>query len=126
MLIGLFCKVFASCFERAVKQGHFSAQNTKNWDWPLEHKDVWTPLCVCVCVCVCVCLTEVDAQTVDELKQLKGYSREKKRQYKELKEVMKKHNKKTNDLINEHASKQKHLLSEFLRRRSTLQKRSVG
>ncbi|XP_039540264.1 1-phosphatidylinositol 4,5-bisphosphate phosphodiesterase beta-1 isoform X2 [Pimephales promelas] len=71
-------------------------------------------------------LTEVDAQTVDELKQLKGYSREKKRQYKELKEVMKKHNKKTNDLINEHASKQKHLLSEFLRRRSTLQKRSVS
>ncbi|KAK7134132.1 hypothetical protein R3I94_015855 [Phoxinus phoxinus] len=71
-------------------------------------------------------LTEVDAQTVDELKQLKGYSREQKRQYKELKELMKKHNKKTNDLINEHVSKQKHLLSEFLRRRSALQKRSVS
>lgn len=71
-------------------------------------------------------LTEVDAQTVDELKQLKGYSREQKRQYKELKELMKKHNKKTNDLINEHASKQKNLLSEFLRRRSALKKRSVS
>ncbi|XP_077101758.1 1-phosphatidylinositol 4,5-bisphosphate phosphodiesterase beta-1 isoform X2 [Siphateles boraxobius] len=69
-------------------------------------------------------LTEVDAQTVDELKQLKGYSREQKRQYKELKELIKKHNKKTNELVNEHASKQKHLLSEFLRRRSALQKRS--
>ncbi|XP_067240703.1 1-phosphatidylinositol 4,5-bisphosphate phosphodiesterase beta-1 [Chanodichthys erythropterus] len=70
-------------------------------------------------------LTEVEAQTVDELKQLKGYSREQKRQYKELKDLMKKHNKKTNDLINEHAAKQKQLHSEFLRRRSALQKRSV-
>ncbi|ROL50501.1 1-phosphatidylinositol 4,5-bisphosphate phosphodiesterase beta-1 [Anabarilius grahami] len=70
-------------------------------------------------------ISEVEAQTVDELKQLKGYSREQKRQYKELKDLMKKHNKKTNDLINEHAAKQKQLHSEFLRRRSALQKRSV-
>uniref|UniRef100_A0A672RR58 1-phosphatidylinositol 4,5-bisphosphate phosphodiesterase n=1 Tax=Sinocyclocheilus grahami TaxID=75366 RepID=A0A672RR58_SINGR len=61
------------------------------------------------CVCVCACVTEVDAQTVDELKQMKGYLREQKRQYKELKELMRKHNKKTNELINEHASRQKQL-----------------
>uniref|UniRef100_A0A8C1I2N9 Phosphoinositide phospholipase C n=1 Tax=Cyprinus carpio carpio TaxID=630221 RepID=A0A8C1I2N9_CYPCA len=82
-------------------------------------------LSVCVCVCVCVSgsvkpavksedvvqsvLTEVDAQTVDELKQMKAYLREQKRQYKELKELMRKHNKKTNELINEHASRQKQL-----------------
>uniref|UniRef100_A0A8C1PSJ2 Phosphoinositide phospholipase C n=1 Tax=Cyprinus carpio TaxID=7962 RepID=A0A8C1PSJ2_CYPCA len=65
-------------------------------------------------------LTEVDAQTVDELKQLKAYLREQKRQYKELKELMRKHNKKTSELINEHASKQKQLRSDFLRRRSAL------
>ncbi|KAI2652385.1 1-phosphatidylinositol 4,5-bisphosphate phosphodiesterase beta-1 [Labeo rohita] len=69
---------------------------------------------------------EVDAQTVDELKQLKAYLREQKRQYKELKELVRKHNKKTNDLINEHAAKQKQLHSDFLRRRSALQKRSVS
>ncbi|RXN34957.1 1-phosphatidylinositol 4,5-bisphosphate phosphodiesterase beta-1 isoform X1 [Labeo rohita] len=77
-------------------------------------------------VCVCVCVSEVDAQTVDELKQLKAYLREQKRQYKELKELVRKHNKKTNDLINEHAAKQKQLHSDFLRRRSALQKRSVS
>uniref|UniRef100_A0A8C1PVZ8 Phosphoinositide phospholipase C n=1 Tax=Cyprinus carpio TaxID=7962 RepID=A0A8C1PVZ8_CYPCA len=71
-------------------------------------------------------LTEVDAQTVDELKQLKAYLREQKRQYKELKELMRKHNKKTSELINEHASKQKQLRSDFLRRRSALQKRCVS
>ncbi|XP_067274524.1 1-phosphatidylinositol 4,5-bisphosphate phosphodiesterase beta-1 isoform X2 [Pseudorasbora parva] len=69
-------------------------------------------------------LTEVDTQTVDELKQLKSYSREQRRQYKELKELMKKHNKKTSELISEHASTQKQQQSEFLRRRSALQKRS--
>uniref|UniRef100_A0A8C1U3A0 1-phosphatidylinositol 4,5-bisphosphate phosphodiesterase n=1 Tax=Cyprinus carpio TaxID=7962 RepID=A0A8C1U3A0_CYPCA len=71
-------------------------------------------------------LTEGDAQTVDELKQLKAYLREQKRQYKELKELMRKHNKKTSELINEHASKQKQLRSDFLRRRSALQKRCVS
>uniref|UniRef100_A0A8C1M7U8 phosphoinositide phospholipase C n=1 Tax=Cyprinus carpio TaxID=7962 RepID=A0A8C1M7U8_CYPCA len=87
-------------------------------------------LSVCVCVCVCVSgsvkpavksedvvqsvLTEVDAQTVDELKQMKGYLREQKRQYKELKELMRKHNKKTNELINEHASRQKQLRRSVL------------
>uniref|UniRef100_A0A672QRN2 Phosphoinositide phospholipase C n=1 Tax=Sinocyclocheilus grahami TaxID=75366 RepID=A0A672QRN2_SINGR len=54
-------------------------------------------------------LTEVDAQSVDELKQMKGYLREQKKQYKELKELMRKHNKKMNELINEHASRQKQL-----------------
>uniref|UniRef100_A0A9J7ZTH4 1-phosphatidylinositol 4,5-bisphosphate phosphodiesterase n=1 Tax=Cyprinus carpio carpio TaxID=630221 RepID=A0A9J7ZTH4_CYPCA len=91
-------------------------------------------LCVCVCVCVSgsvkpavksedvvqSVLTEVDAQTVDELKQLKAYLREQKRQYKELKELMRKHNKKTSELINEHASKQKQQRSDFVRRRSAL------
>lgn len=71
-------------------------------------------------------LTEVEAQTVDELKQMKGYLREQKRQYKELKELTRKHNKKTNELINEHASRQKQQHGEFLRRRSALQKRSVS
>lgn len=71
-------------------------------------------------------LTEVEAQTVDELKQMKGYLREQKRQYKELKELTRKHNKKTNELINEHASRQKQQHGEFLRHRSALQKRSVS
>uniref|UniRef100_A0A8C1M9J1 Phosphoinositide phospholipase C n=1 Tax=Cyprinus carpio TaxID=7962 RepID=A0A8C1M9J1_CYPCA len=57
--------------------------------------------------CYCTQTGPVDAQTVDELKQMKGYLREQKRQYKELKELMRKHNKKTNELINEHASRQK-------------------
>ncbi|XP_043074621.1 1-phosphatidylinositol 4,5-bisphosphate phosphodiesterase beta-1-like isoform X2 [Puntigrus tetrazona] len=71
-------------------------------------------------------LTEVDAQSVDELKQMKGFLREQKKQYKELKELMRKHNKKAAELINEHTSRQKQQHSEFVRRRSALQKRSVS
>uniref|UniRef100_A0A671MJY0 1-phosphatidylinositol 4,5-bisphosphate phosphodiesterase n=1 Tax=Sinocyclocheilus anshuiensis TaxID=1608454 RepID=A0A671MJY0_9TELE len=64
--------------------------------------------------------SESERHHLYELKQMKGYLREQKKQYKELKELMRKHNKKTNELINEHASRQKQL------RRSALQKRCVS
>ncbi|XP_056336632.1 1-phosphatidylinositol 4,5-bisphosphate phosphodiesterase beta-1 [Danio aesculapii] len=67
-------------------------------------------------------LTEVDAQSVEELKQKKAFTREQKKQYKELKDLMKKHNKQTSELISEHAARQKQLHSEFLRQRVALQK----
>uniref|UniRef100_A0A8C1U6S6 Phosphoinositide phospholipase C n=1 Tax=Cyprinus carpio TaxID=7962 RepID=A0A8C1U6S6_CYPCA len=81
---------------------------------------------VCAEDALCQCNQSPVQTTVDELKQLKAYLREQKRQYKELKELMRKHNKKTSELINEHASKQKQLRSDFLRRRSALQKRCVS
>uniref|UniRef100_A0A9J7WW98 1-phosphatidylinositol 4,5-bisphosphate phosphodiesterase n=1 Tax=Cyprinus carpio carpio TaxID=630221 RepID=A0A9J7WW98_CYPCA len=80
---------------------------------------------VCAEDALCQC-PEGKLFTVDELKQLKAYLREQKRQYKELKELMRKHNKKTSELINEHASKQKQQRSDFVRRRSALQKRCVS
>ncbi len=46
---------------------------------------------------------------------MKGYLREQKRQYKELKELTRKHNKKTNELINEHAVQTEQQHGEFLR-----------
>ncbi|XP_066532606.1 1-phosphatidylinositol 4,5-bisphosphate phosphodiesterase beta-1 [Hoplias malabaricus] len=67
-------------------------------------------------------LTEVVAQTLEELKQQKAFVREQRKQYKELKELVKKHHKKTTDMIKEHAARQNELNSEHLRRRSALQK----
>ncbi|XP_051954688.1 1-phosphatidylinositol 4,5-bisphosphate phosphodiesterase beta-1-like isoform X1 [Xyrauchen texanus] len=71
-------------------------------------------------------LSEVDAQTVEELKQQKGYMKEQKRLYKELKDLMKKHNKKADEMICEHTANQKRLHSDFLRRKTALQKRSCS
>uniref|UniRef100_A0AAR2LG69 1-phosphatidylinositol 4,5-bisphosphate phosphodiesterase n=1 Tax=Pygocentrus nattereri TaxID=42514 RepID=A0AAR2LG69_PYGNA len=65
-------------------------------------------------------LTEVAAQTLEELKQQKAFVREQRKQYKELKELVKKHHKKTTDLIKEHTARQNELNSEQLRRRSAL------
>ncbi|KAI4871630.1 hypothetical protein NFI96_000014 [Prochilodus magdalenae] len=65
-------------------------------------------------------LTEVEAQTLEELKQQKAFVREQRKQYKELKELVKKHHKKTTDIIKEHTARQNELSSEQLRRRSAL------
>ncbi|KAL6486343.1 hypothetical protein MHYP_G00057350 [Metynnis hypsauchen] len=65
-------------------------------------------------------LTEVAAQTLEELKQQKAFVREQRKQYKELKDLVKKHHKKTTDLIKEHTARQNELNSEQLRRRSAL------
>ncbi|KAK3541970.1 hypothetical protein QTP86_009238 [Hemibagrus guttatus] len=67
-------------------------------------------------------LTEMEAQTLEELKQQKAFVREQKKQYKELKELVKKHHKKTTDMIKEHTAKQSELQSEFQRRQSALHK----
>uniref|UniRef100_A0AAX7VNN6 Phosphoinositide phospholipase C n=1 Tax=Astatotilapia calliptera TaxID=8154 RepID=A0AAX7VNN6_ASTCA len=92
---------------------------------------------VCVCVCVCVCslkpsvktediiqsvLTELEAQTVEELKQQKGFVREQRKQYKEMKELVRKHHRKTSELIKEHQARVSELQSQHQRRRSALQK----
>ncbi|XP_072539296.1 1-phosphatidylinositol 4,5-bisphosphate phosphodiesterase beta-1 isoform X2 [Salminus brasiliensis] len=67
-------------------------------------------------------LTEVEAQTLEELKQQKAFVREQRKQYKELKELVKKHHKKTTDMIKEHTARHSELHSEQLRRRSALHK----
>uniref|UniRef100_A0AAX7V4C4 Phosphoinositide phospholipase C n=1 Tax=Astatotilapia calliptera TaxID=8154 RepID=A0AAX7V4C4_ASTCA len=88
-------------------------------------------------VCVCVCslkpsvktediiqsvLTELEAQTVEELKQQKGFVREQRKQYKEMKELVRKHHRKTSELIKEHQARVSELQSQHQRRRSALQK----
>uniref|UniRef100_A0A8C4NYJ2 Phosphoinositide phospholipase C n=1 Tax=Dicentrarchus labrax TaxID=13489 RepID=A0A8C4NYJ2_DICLA len=88
-------------------------------------------VCVCVCVCVdaflsithsehptCVCLTL--AQTLEELKQQKGFVREQRKQYKEMKELVRKHHRKTSELIKEHTARASELQSQHQRRRSAL------
>uniref|UniRef100_A0A3B3TRS6 1-phosphatidylinositol 4,5-bisphosphate phosphodiesterase n=1 Tax=Poecilia latipinna TaxID=48699 RepID=A0A3B3TRS6_9TELE len=65
---------------------------------------------------------ELEAQTVEELKQQKGFVREQRKQYKEMKELVKKHHRKTSELIKEQTARVSELQSQHQRRRSTLQK----
>uniref|UniRef100_A0A3B5LKR6 1-phosphatidylinositol 4,5-bisphosphate phosphodiesterase n=1 Tax=Xiphophorus couchianus TaxID=32473 RepID=A0A3B5LKR6_9TELE len=67
-------------------------------------------------------LTELEAQTVEELKQQKGFVREQRKQYKEMKELVRKHHRKTSELIKEQTARVSELQSQHQRRRSTLQK----
>ncbi|MBN3315502.1 PLCB1 phosphodiesterase, partial [Atractosteus spatula] len=67
-------------------------------------------------------LTEIEAQTLEELKQQKAFVREQRKHYKEMKELVKKHHKKTTDMIKEHTAKYNEFQNEYLRRRAVLQK----
>uniref|UniRef100_A0A8C7JCR9 Phosphoinositide phospholipase C n=1 Tax=Oncorhynchus kisutch TaxID=8019 RepID=A0A8C7JCR9_ONCKI len=66
--------------------------------------------------------TEMEAQTVEELKQQKGFVREQRKQYKEMKELVRKHHRKTSELIKEHTARAAELQNQHQRRTSTLQK----
>ncbi|KAL0967716.1 hypothetical protein UPYG_G00255960 [Umbra pygmaea] len=67
-------------------------------------------------------LTEMEAQTVEELKQQKGFVREQRKQYKEMKELVRKHHRKTSELIKEHTGRAAELQNLYQRKRSALQK----
>uniref|UniRef100_A0AAZ3P3S6 1-phosphatidylinositol 4,5-bisphosphate phosphodiesterase n=1 Tax=Oncorhynchus tshawytscha TaxID=74940 RepID=A0AAZ3P3S6_ONCTS len=67
-------------------------------------------------------LTEMEAQTLEELKQQKGFVREQRKQYKEMKELVRKHHRKTGELIKEHTARAAELQNQHQRRRSALQK----
>ncbi|XP_026197477.1 1-phosphatidylinositol 4,5-bisphosphate phosphodiesterase beta-1 isoform X1 [Anabas testudineus] len=67
-------------------------------------------------------LTELEAQTLEELKQQKGFVREQRKQYKEMKELVRKHHRKTSELIKEHTARVSELQSQHQRRRAALQK----
>ncbi|KAI1897737.1 hypothetical protein AGOR_G00086360 [Albula goreensis] len=66
--------------------------------------------------------TEMEAQTVEELKQQKAFVREQRKQYKEMKDLVKKHHKKTMDMIKEHTAKYNEFQNDYQRRRSLLHK----
>uniref|UniRef100_A0A674A7L9 Phosphoinositide phospholipase C n=1 Tax=Salmo trutta TaxID=8032 RepID=A0A674A7L9_SALTR len=65
---------------------------------------------------------EMEAQTLEELKQQKGFVREQRKQYKEMKELVRKHHRKTSELIKEHTARAAELQNQHQRRRSALQK----
>lgn len=65
---------------------------------------------------------ELEAQTLEELKQQKGFVREQRKQYKEMKELVRKHHRKTSELIKEHTARVSELQSQHQRRRSALHK----
>ncbi|XP_062825183.1 1-phosphatidylinositol 4,5-bisphosphate phosphodiesterase beta-1 isoform X1 [Anolis carolinensis] len=67
-------------------------------------------------------LTEVEAQTIEELKQQKAFVKLQKKHYKEMKDLVKKHHKKTTDLIKEHTAKYNEIQNDYLRRRAVLEK----
>ncbi|XP_016393939.1 1-phosphatidylinositol 4,5-bisphosphate phosphodiesterase beta-1-like [Sinocyclocheilus rhinocerous] len=67
-------------------------------------------------------LTEMEAQTVEELKQQKGFVREQRRHYKEMKDLVKKHHKKTTEMIKEHTAKYNEFQHDYLRKRAVLLK----
>ncbi|KAM4771596.1 1-phosphatidylinositol 4,5-bisphosphate phosphodiesterase beta-1 isoform 2-T2 [Rhinophrynus dorsalis] len=67
-------------------------------------------------------LTEVEAQTIDELKQQKSFVKLQKKHYKEMKDLVKRHHKKTTDLIKEHTTKYNEIQNDYLRRRAILEK----
>uniref|UniRef100_A0A665TNL2 1-phosphatidylinositol 4,5-bisphosphate phosphodiesterase n=1 Tax=Echeneis naucrates TaxID=173247 RepID=A0A665TNL2_ECHNA len=91
-------------------------------------------LCVMrVCACVCVVqnqkedliatvLTDVQVQSIEELKQQKGYLKLLKKQSKELKEMRKKHLKKVWHLSKEQKNRSSQLQSDTQRRRSQMEK----
>uniref|UniRef100_A0A665V621 1-phosphatidylinositol 4,5-bisphosphate phosphodiesterase n=1 Tax=Echeneis naucrates TaxID=173247 RepID=A0A665V621_ECHNA len=66
--------------------------------------------------------SELEAQSLEELKQQKGFVREQRKQYKEMKELVRKHHRKTSELIKEHTARVSELQSQHQRRRSALQK----
>ncbi|XP_042189593.1 1-phosphatidylinositol 4,5-bisphosphate phosphodiesterase beta-1 isoform X2 [Callorhinchus milii] len=67
-------------------------------------------------------LSEMEAQTIEELRQQKGFVKLQKKHYKEMKELVKRHHKKTSDLIKEHTARYSELQSEYMRRRVLLEK----
>lgn len=67
-------------------------------------------------------LTELEAQSLEELKQQKSFVREQKKQFKEMRELVRKHHRKTTELIREHTSRTTELQSQQQRRRSALLK----
>ncbi|XP_070327969.1 1-phosphatidylinositol 4,5-bisphosphate phosphodiesterase beta-1 isoform X1 [Odocoileus virginianus] len=67
-------------------------------------------------------LTDVEAQTIEELKQQKSFVKLQKKHYKEMKELVKRHHKKTTDLIKEHTAKYNEIQNDYLRRRAALEK----
>ncbi|GAB5569414.1 1-phosphatidylinositol 4 [Prionailurus iriomotensis] len=67
-------------------------------------------------------LTEVEAQTIEELKQQKPFVKLQKKHYKEMKDLVKRHHKKTTDLIKEHTTKYNEIQNDYLRRRAALEK----
>uniref|UniRef100_A0A3P9I4C4 1-phosphatidylinositol 4,5-bisphosphate phosphodiesterase n=1 Tax=Oryzias latipes TaxID=8090 RepID=A0A3P9I4C4_ORYLA len=67
-------------------------------------------------------LTELEAHTVEELKQQKSFVREQRKQYKEMKELVRKHHRKTGEMIKEHTARISELQGQHQRRRSALQK----
>ncbi|XP_024620028.1 1-phosphatidylinositol 4,5-bisphosphate phosphodiesterase beta-1 [Neophocaena asiaeorientalis asiaeorientalis] len=67
-------------------------------------------------------LTEVEAQTIEELKQQKSFVKLQKKHYKEMKDLVKRHHKKTTDLIKEHTTKYNEIQNDYLRRRAALEK----
>lgn len=69
-----------------------------------------------------LCDLEVEAQTLEELKQQKGFVREQRKQYKEMKELVRKHHRKTSELIKEHNARMAELQSQHQRRRAALHK----
>uniref|UniRef100_A0A8C1CI63 Phosphoinositide phospholipase C n=1 Tax=Cyprinus carpio carpio TaxID=630221 RepID=A0A8C1CI63_CYPCA len=70
--------------------------------------------------------TEMEAQTVEELKQQKGFVREQRRHYKEMKDLVKKHHKKTTEMIKEHTAKYNEIQHDYLRKRAVLLKSSAA
>ncbi|KAL8173384.1 UNVERIFIED_CONTAM: 1-phosphatidylinositol 4,5-bisphosphate phosphodiesterase beta-1, partial [Gekko kuhli] len=67
-------------------------------------------------------LTEVEAQTIEELKQQKAFVKLQKKHYKEMKDLVKRHHKKTTDLIKEHTTKYNEIQNDYMRRRAVLEK----
>ncbi|XP_073734469.1 1-phosphatidylinositol 4,5-bisphosphate phosphodiesterase beta-1 isoform X5 [Callorhinus ursinus] len=67
-------------------------------------------------------LTEVEAQTIEELKQQKSFVKLQKKHYKEMKDLVKRHHKKTTDLIKEHTTKYNEIQNDYFRRRAALEK----
>uniref|UniRef100_A0A8C8S7K8 1-phosphatidylinositol 4,5-bisphosphate phosphodiesterase n=1 Tax=Pelusios castaneus TaxID=367368 RepID=A0A8C8S7K8_9SAUR len=65
---------------------------------------------------------EVEAQSIEELKQQKSFVKLQKKHYKEMKDLVKRHHKKTTDLIKEHTAKYNEIQNDYLRRRAVLEK----
>uniref|UniRef100_A0A8C5I9H7 1-phosphatidylinositol 4,5-bisphosphate phosphodiesterase n=1 Tax=Gouania willdenowi TaxID=441366 RepID=A0A8C5I9H7_GOUWI len=94
----------------------------------LEDNNEVRPICVAITnsaiifVCVCRPLLDVPVDSVEHLKQQKGYLKLLKKQGKELKELRKKHLKKVWNLSKEQKSRSSQIQSDSIRRRSQIEK----
>lgn len=87
-----------------------------------QYKTLWLWCVVYVLNCVVSAGSDMEAATLEELRQQKLIMREQKRHYREMKDVVKRHHKKTLEMVKEHTTKHNQAKNQHTRRHNALLK----